>query len=527
MEDFVGHIFLGLGMSFARAHGAIQVTLGGCLDYIFDGQGRDAFAPQQVRPEKFCAIYKTHPHFYHLTNMVDRVRKLNDREAREGARYVLYWSQMNRRVESNHALGFAAELANERGLPLLFYEGLTCSYPFANDRFHTFLLEGVPETARRLAKLGIGYVFHLRKRRADPNDALYRLAEHAAAVVTDDYPSFIAPRHNATVPARLEIPYFVVDSSCIVPMGHFEKQEYAAYTIRPKIHKVLAKYLEPVAPIRVKKKWDGAVSKLHCEVTDANIPALVASCEIDHSVAPSKEFRGGRKEAERRLRYFLEHNLRRYAKTSNQPAEKSTSGISPYLHFGHISPLEIALAVKKYAEEHKLICEEFLEELIVRRELAFNFARFGPDPTSLDALPDWARATLKKHAKDKRAPMYTRAQFERAETYDELWNATQRELLSDGKIHGYYRMYWGKKIIEWSATHQEALDTMIYLHDKYALDGRDPNTYTNILWCFGLHDRPWSERPIFGMVRYMSLDGMKRKTDVEGYIHPDRQGSLL
>lgn len=459
--------------------------------------------------------------------MVERVRKLNDRQPRENARYVLYWAQMNRRAESNQALAFAARLANERDLPLLFYEGLTCGYPFASDRFHTFLLEGVPETARRLRKLGVGYVFHLRKRSADPNDALYRLAADAAAVVTDDYPAFIAAEHNRTVPARLDIPYYAVDASCIVPMAHFTKQEYAAYTIRPKIHKILTDCLQPVAPIRMKTKWDAPASPLHCEVTDGNISALVASCEIDHSIAPSAEFRGGREEGERRLRGFLDRNLRRYAKTSNQPPEKSTSGMSPYLHFGHISSLEVALAAKQYAEEHDLIAAEFLEQLILRRELAFNFARFGPRADTLDALPDWARATLRKHDGDKRDFVYTRDQFERAETHDALWNATQREMLRDGKIHGYYRMYWGKKIIEWSATHQDALDTMIYLHDKYALDGRDPNTYTNILWCFGLHDRPWTERRIFGMIRYMSFDGMKRKTDVNAYINPLAQGSLL
>jgi len=458
---------------------------------------------------------------------MNRVRKLNDREPRENARYVLYWAQMNRRVESNHALAFAADLANERGVPLLFYEGLTCTYPFASDRFHTFLLQAVPETARRAAALGLGYVFHLRKRRADANDALYRLAANAAAVVTDDYPTFIAADHNRSVPSKIDIPYYVVDSSCIVPMAHFTKQEYAAYTIRPKIHRVLAEYMQAVAPIRVKRKWDAPVSELHCEVTDENIAALVASCEIDHSIAPSSEFQGGRIEAESRLHHFLEHNLRRYAKTSNQPSERSTSGMSPYLHFGHISSLEIALTAQEHAAKHKLIPTEFLEELIVRRELAFNFARFGPDPTTLAALPAWARATLAKHDGDKRGWIYTREQFERAETHDPLWNATQREMLRDGKIHGYYRMYWGKKIIEWSATHQDALSAMIYLHDKYALDGRDPNTYTNILWCFGLHDRPWTERPVFGMTRYMSFDGMKRKTDIDAYINPVMQGSLL
>jgi deoxyribodipyrimidine photo-lyase len=344
------------------------------------------------------------------------------------------------------------------------------------------------------------------------------LAADAGAVVTDDYPTFIAAQHNRSVPSRMTIPYYVVDSSCIVPMAHFEKQEYAAYTVRPKIHKVLEKCLQPVPPIRMTKKWSAPVLPLD----PAAIPTLVASCEIDHSVAPSQEFRGGRKEAERRLRHFLKHNLRRYAKTSNQPAEKSTSGLSPYLHFGHISSLEIALAVKEYAAEHKLIVDEFLEELIVRRELAFNFARFGPKPDTLAALPNWAQATLRKHDKDTRDPIYTRDQFEGAETHDALWNASQREMLRDGKIHGYYRMYWGKKIIQWSGTHQDALDTMIFLHDKYALDGRDPNTYANILWCFGLHDRPWKERPIFGMVRYMSFEGMNRKTDVNAYVEQFR-----
>ena len=211
---------------------------------------------------------------------MQRIRKLNDREPRQSAQYVLYWSQMNRRAESNHALAFAADLANQRGLPLLFYEGLTCTYPFASDRFHTFLLDGIPETGRRLAKLGIGYVFYLRKRRDDPNDALYLLAADAAAVVTDDYPAFLAAQHNQSVPSRLDIPYYAVDSSCVVPMAHFVKQEYAAYTIRPKIQKVLAACLQPVPPIRMKKKWDLPVSPLHCEVTEANIPSLAAACAI-------------------------------------------------------------------------------------------------------------------------------------------------------------------------------------------------------------------------------------------------------
>ncbi len=425
---------------------------------------------------------------------------------------------MNRRTVYNHALAYAAQLANERKLPVLFYEGLTCTYPYASDRFHTFLIEGVPDTAAALEKLGIGYVFYLRRTRRDPDDVLYQLAQEAAAVVTDDYPVFIPRHHNASVPEKLEIRYFAVDSSCVVPMNRMEKREYAAYTIRPKIHKLLQEYLTPMAPVRVARRYEGPVPDFHTQVDGSKIPELVAACEIDHSVKPSLATRGGSAKAHRRLDHFLRKDLRRYARERNEPTKHSTSGLSPYLHFGHISSLEVALKARKYAEENDLVASEFLEELIVRRELAFNHARFSESPESLNTLPEWALETMKRHAKDVRDPQYDRAQLEQCATYDHLWNATQKELLLRGTIHGYYRMYWGKKIIEWSKTHRDALDAMVYFHDRYALDGRDPNTYTNILWCFGLHDRPWNERPIFGTLRYMSYEGMRRKTDIDGYV---------
>jgi len=337
-------------------------------------------------------------------------------------------------------------------------------------------------------------------------------------VVTDDYPTFIARKFNASVPAKIDVPYYVVDSSCVVPMTRMDKREYAAYTIRPKIRRMLPESKVPVDLPAVKRKWDQHASRFNTEVKAGNIAALVAECEIDHSVQPSTSYGGGSGAARRHLDHFLEANLRRYARDRNEPSTHATSDMSPYLHFGHISSLRVALAAKEYAAEHGLIADEFLEELIVRRELAFNFARFTERQDCLSNLPEWARATLRKHAADHRPVAYTKERLERAETYDELWNATQKELLLRGKIHGYYRMYWGKKIIEWSRTAQDALEAMVEFHDRYALDGRDPNTYTNILWCFGLHDRPWGERPIFGMVRYMSYDGMKRKTDVAAYI---------
>jgi deoxyribodipyrimidine photo-lyase len=425
---------------------------------------------------------------------------------------------MNRRVRWNHALLYAAELANRTGLPLLVYEGLTCSYPHASDRLHTFILEGVPDMEQSLRRLGIGYLFYLRRKHSDPDDVLYRLANQAAALITDDHPAFITRQYNASVPPKLSIPCYAVDSSCIVPMSQMEKQEYAAYTIRPKIRKLLPRYLKPTKAVRVRHKFNLPLPKIHTIVTSENITDLVASCEIDHSVRPSPIFRGGSAEAEKRLKNFVRKNLCRYATFRNEPSAQATSSLSPYLHFGHLSSLHVALAAQEYARKHKLMAGEFLEELIVRRELAFNFVRFSENYESLDSLPRWARETIGKHARDKRDPVYSPEQLELARTHDPLWNAAQKQLLSCGLIHGYYRMYWGKKIIEWSQTPERALRTMIYLNDRYALDGRDPNGYTNILWCFGLHDRPWIERPIFGQVRYMSYQGMRRKTDVDAYI---------
>jgi deoxyribodipyrimidine photo-lyase len=454
----------------------------------------------------------------------ERIRELNSAAPRENASYVLYWSQMNRRVESNHALRHAADVANENGIPLLVYEGLTFTYKGASDRMHAFILEAVPGNAKALKSLGAGYFFYLRATDEDPDDMLYRLAAKARCVVTDDYPVFIAAEHNKRVPKKVDVPFVAVDSSCIVPMSRHEKRAYGAYTIRPKIRRELPAYLKPLETVTLKKAWrdellPAELRKLRTSVTGSNIGQLAASCSIDHSIRPSISFKGGYAAAQRHLKVFLEQRLRRYAKESNQPSHHATSDLSPYLHFGHISALEVALGVREYAAEYSLIADEFLEELIVRRELAFNFARFTSDVESLDPLPDWCKRTMAKHAADPRPWSYTPKQFEQAETHDELWNAAQKELLLRGKIHGYYRMYWGKKIIEWSPDYERALQVMIHLHDIYALDGRDPNTYANILWCFGLHDRPWVERPVFGQLRYMSLDGMKRKTDTAAYIN--------
>jgi deoxyribodipyrimidine photo-lyase len=440
----------------------------------------------------------------------ERVRKIGPAGVRPDGEYVLYWIRANRRVESNHALQFAAGLANQLQKPLLCYELLPCTYPYANDRLHAFALEGVAETAAALHKLGAGYIFDVCKTGlpAGLRGSLDQYSNHAASVVTDDWPETLA----GPIP-QFGVATYAVDSSCIVPSKCIEARSYAAYSIRPKIHRLLERFLQPVEKVRLRRKWTAEFPAL--PALDASIKP--AAFEIDHSVPPSTLFRGGRKQAEFRLNHFLKNGLRRYARDKNQPTAHATSNLSPYLHSGYISSLEIALQVREHAREHKLIADEFLEELIVRRELAFNFAWYAKRVDSLTELPDWVRATLRAHRQDKRNPQYAREQFEHAGTHDDLWNAAQKELLLRGKIHGYYRMYWGKKIVEWSRTPEQALATMLYLNDKYALDGQDPNSYANILWCFGLHDRPWGERPIFGMVRYMGRSGMDRKTDVKAY----------
>ena len=332
-----------------------------------------------------------------------------------------------------------ADLANRMNLPLVCLERVSCAYPTACDRFHTFLLEGVAEMQARLHKLGAGYIFQLPRQKTTSDARLRAVIARAASVVTDDC-------LRAT--PRIDVQLHAVDSSCIVPMSRIPERSYAAYSIRPKIHRLLPEFLRPVPAVELRRRCGETFGDLHTEVTAGNLAELVASCEIDHGIGPSTTFRGGRKAAEKTLRRFLEHRLRRYARDKNEPSAHATSDLSPYLHYGYLSSLEVALAVRQHAREHKLMAEEFLEQLIVRRELAFNFWRYAEPRhaggnAALQALPEWAQKTIAAHRQDTRDPLYTREQFERAATHDDLWNATQKELLLRGKIHGYYRMYWG------------------------------------------------------------------------------------
>jgi len=452
-----------------------------------------------------------------------RVVPLNGAPERRGGRYVLYWMQIAQRAEWSPALDHAIERANALGLPVLVYHGLRADYPHASDRLHAFVLEGARELPARFAARGIRYVFHLDRGERPRRKILLDLLPAAALVVTDFSPAFVVPAHNGALARHARVAAAAVDGNGVVPLREMTKAEWAARTIRPKIHRLLPAHFR--APERVEPKRDSLSLRLpgdaFVDPARLDVAETLASLPIDHSVPPSIEFRGGRAAAVARLDRFLARRLAGYADGRNEPGETWTSELSPYLHFGQISILEVALAARKAAataRAGRANADAFLEEAIVRRELAFNMALFEPNHATLEALPEWAAATLRAHRRDPRPWTYSARDFESAATHDAIWNAAQRELLLTGKIHGYVRMYWGKKIIEWSPTIEDAHRTMVHLNDRHGLDGRDPNGHANMLWCFGKHDRPWGERPVFGTVRTMTADGLRRKCDIEAYV---------
>ncbi len=453
-----------------------------------------------------------------MQQISERIQLLNEKNANNDGKYVLYWMQMFKRTEYNHALNFAIQEANERKLPLVVYEGLKYYYPWASDRIHTFILEGIEEKRKAFEKLGIRYVFYLQKDENSPRDTVARIAKDAALIVTDDFPCFIIPKHNEAIVRRAKIPVYAVDSNGVIPMSCFEKEEYAAYTIRPKIKKMLGDYLKPFAEEKVSvRAGDLKIDCPDTEVSEKNIAELVSECAIDHSVKPSFLYHGGTKNGRKRLKKFVSEILANYNEARNKPEKDGSSRLSSYLHFGFLSPLEIALAVQE-ADAPKESKDAYLEELIVRRELSYNFTRFNADYDSLKSLPEWVHKTMREHIDDRRARVYSLEELERGETYDELWNAAQREMLETGEIHNYVRMLWGKNVIGWTRSYEEAFAILEHLNNKYCLDGRNPNSYAGILWCFGKHDRPWMKRPVFGTIRYMTSTSTGRKFDSKKYI---------
>ncbi|WP_458011730.1 deoxyribodipyrimidine photo-lyase [Candidatus Solincola sp.] len=424
-------------------------------------------------------------------------------------RYVLYWMQASQRVVYNHALEFAVERANELNLPLVVFFGIAVRFPGANRRHYLFMLEGLRETGEMLAERGAQFVV----REVSPEKGALELARDASLLVVDR--GYL--RHQRAwrewVSHRSPCPVIQVESDVVVPVETASrKEEYAAATFRPKLGRHLPRFLSPLS-MRDLKRPD---PDLDLEGLNLSDPARLSK-EIRTAKAPDSLLipPGGTSEALARLRSFVREKLDRYHLLSKHPELDYTSGLSPYLHFGQVSPLQVALEVKKAGGPG---AKAFLEQLIVRRELGVNLVHYRPAYDSLEALPAWARRTLQEHAGDRREYLYSLEELEGAHTHDPFWNAAQKEMLATGRMHNYMRMYWGKKIIEWSASPEEALKRILYLNDRYELDGRDPNGYAGALWCFGKHDRPFAERKVFGKVRWMSSEGLRRKFDIDAYV---------
>ncbi|MGZ6123833.1 MAG: deoxyribodipyrimidine photo-lyase [Myxococcales bacterium] len=439
----------------------------------------------------------------------DRVRALNELPVRGGGEFVLLWLHGQRRIRHNLAFAHAQRTANELRRPLVVYEGLRRDYPHASERFHHFLLEGVEDTAGDCAAQGVSYAFFLETP-GSPRGALHRLASRAALVVADWQPHFIHPAQARALASRARCRVEAVDAAGVAPLALFPRAELAARTLRPKLWKRLPELLQPIpaveARVRPPRRFDWGFAPW------SGVPAAgVEAAGVPREVARVPGVRGGRAEGLRLLRRFLETGLRGYADARNDLAAGSNSGLSPYLHFGHLGAAEIALAVSRAAAP-PADRDAFLEQLLVRRELAFNAVARGA------RLPAWAERTLRDHEKDPRPALPADAELEAARSPDPLWNAMQSQLVRDGRIHGWLRMLWGKSLLLWSRNAEEALRRIAWLNDRYALDGRDAVSHTNFLWCLGLHDRPFPERPIFGKVRSMSLANAAGKRDLSGYL---------
>ncbi len=438
----------------------------------------------------------------------ERIKALNQRETKKGD-YVLYWMQASQRVEYNHALEYAILKANELYQPIIVFFGLTDHFPEANERHYAFMLEGLKEVKGLLQERGIQMVILHQS----PEKGVVHMAKKASLVVVDRGYLKIQKEWREDAANQMDCPLTQVESEVIVPVEEASpKEEYAAATLRPKIHKKLKQFLFPL------EHNDPVIKSFSLNIRSFDIDDLkkaISKLQIDRSVKKVGSYQGGTQEAIKHLEVFLEGKLDRFPELRNDPTLDYLSQMSPYLHFGHISPLFIAL---KALETKSPGIEAFLEELIIRRELSMNFVFYNEKYDSYEAIPDWAKKSLKSHQKDKRQYLYNLQELEQGKTHDPYWNTAQKEMVLTGKMHGYMRMYWGKKIIEWSKTPADAFRNALYLNNKYELDGRDPNGFAGVAWCFGKHDRPWGERPIFGKIRYMNDKGLKRKFDADQYV---------
>jgi deoxyribodipyrimidine photo-lyase len=438
----------------------------------------------------------------------ERIQFLNEKPVRSRD-YLLYWMQASQREEYNHALEYAVEQANRLNKPLVVYFGLTENFPEANWRHYRFMLEGLRNTDRALAERGILLVV----RAGSPEKGAADLSRKADLVVVDRGYLDVQRAWRKKAAEAVDCALVQVESDVVVPVEEASvKEEYSAATLRPRIKKHWPRYLTPLKRRSLHIHSTGlSFDRLNL----GDLDGIVARMRLNRKVTPVSGFCGGTDEANKHLKTFLNHRITLYDSMRNDPSRQVTSDLSPYLHFGQISPLKIALNCLSVQKRH---AEGFLEELLVRRELSINFVYYNSGYSRYACLPAWAARTLEEHKNDPRPVLYTMEQLENAETNDPYWNAAQKEMVVRGKMHGYMRMYWGKKILEWSPSPEEGFYRALELNNRYELDGRDPNGFTGIAWCFGKHDRAWTERPVFGKVRYMNANGLKRKFDIEAYV---------
>lgn len=476
-----------------------------------------------------------------------RLRPVNRRPIRTDGEFVLYWMIAARRTRANFALQHAASEAARLGRPLVILETLRCDAPYASDRLHRFVLDGMAANARALAGRPVVYHPYVEPRPAAGKGLLAALGEHACLVVTDDFPAAFLPRMVAAAGEQLSVRLVAVDGNGLLPLRAADRPFATAYVFRRFLQKALPACLgdlpadDPLArlplipptplPPAILARWPAVDPRLL-----DGAPELLAALPIDHGVTVTAT-RGGQDAAAARLESFVAGKLERYGEERNHPDLDAASGLAPYLHFGHIGAHQVFRAVTAHTGwvppdlspratggregwwGMPPGAEAFLDQLVTWRELGFNNALYCSDFLELTSLPAWAQATLAAHADDPRRYCYSLDEMRAAATHDPLWNAAQRQLLREGTIHNYLRMLWGKKIIEWSPSPQTALTAMLELNDRYALDGRDPNSGTGILWCLGRHDRPWGPiRPVFGSVRYMSSDNTRRKVRLKEYL---------
>ena len=448
---------------------------------------------------------------------LERIHEVNDRPINYEGEYVVYWMQSSQRAKHNHALEYAVDKSNELEKNLIVYLGLTDNYPEANERHYYFMLEGLMEVKEELEKRNIRMIIL----KGSPEKEIIKLDKAAIIVVDDGY-----MKHEKSwrmyVSKQVKCKFVKIETNVIVPISvASDKEEYSAATLRRKIEKVVHRFLNLPGYVEYNGEFETKLN-FENEILLNNVENVIKMLNINKNVKRVTEYVGGTSNAEVYLENFLETKLEHYDLKRNDPASNYCSQMSPYLHFGQISPIYIYIRVREQAILKSNLgdaVKAYLEELLVRRELAFNFVNYNDQYDNYECLPNWAKLTLEAHLHDEREYIYSLETLESGSTHDEYWNSAQKELVCKGKMHGYMRMYWGKKVIEWTKNPREAYNILIYLNNKYELDGRDPNGFAGVAWCFGKHDRPWTGRNIFGNVRYMAYSGLKRKFKMDDYVN--------